>query len=244
MAILTIDEAVFPSMTLSKQAGGSLDAATYYYRIAAINARGECCAGPVSSLEITAADVIAGDRTIRLTFDYPGWASNCYVYRNTSDSWSSGSLLLDNTVASSPYDDDGSLSPGAGVPNTFEADVDWGGPATLTGPMSVDESSLMVENDPPGREGGLIQYLGSVSDQLTVTGEIRGASAKSELDKLRTYRSHGNPLRFTLVAYTLTWIDDDYFIRRLSWSPVVGRMTGVAAAAQVVFVLELLQYVA
>ena len=144
------------------------------------------------------------------------------------------------SATSSPYDDDGDLAPSAGVPVSFKVDVDW--PSSLTGPVNIDEASSLVENTPPGREGGIVQYLGSPSERLVLTGELRGSSSKSELDKLRTFRSHGNPVRIFVSAYTLTWINDDFFIARVSWSPRVGKNQDVEAA-QVIYVLELIQYV-
>ena len=132
------------------------------------------------------------------------------------------------------------LAPSAGVPVSFKADVDW--PSSLTGPVTVDESSSFVENVSPGSEGGIVQYLGSPSERLVLTGEIKGSTSKTQMDKLRIFRSHGNPLRILVTAYTLTWIDGDFFIVRISWSPFVGKSQSIGAA-QVVYVLELIQYV-
>ena len=189
--------------------------------------------------ELTSGDISGGIRTIQLTFTFPSWASSVKIYRNISDSWDAGDLFLESAT-SSPYDDDGDHAPSAGVPVTFEVDVDW--PSSLTGPVNVDESSSFVENAPPGREGGIVQYLESPSDRLVLTGELKGSTSKLELDKLRTFRNHGNPVRIFLTAYTVIWINNDYFITRISWSLRVGKNQNVGAA-QVVYVLELIEYV-
>ncbi|MFQ6076734.1 MAG: hypothetical protein ACE5Z5_11475, partial [Candidatus Bathyarchaeia archaeon] len=156
------------------------------------------------------------------------------------DEWDSGDLLL-AIVDTNTYTDDGSVTPSAGTPVKFQAAA--APPSILSGPPSQDESSSITVNPIPGGEGGILQYQGSPPPTLILTGALKGDTAQTELDKLRVFRSHGNPLRVKITAYAKTWIDADYMIRRLSWGLGIGKQSD-AGAAWVDYVLELVEYVA
>lgn len=239
MVILSIDEATLPDGTsaTSQAGGGTLpDATTYYYRIATVNDTGEVCAC-VSFSETTTA---ANDSIVLVWTDVAtAKSSNGYkIYRNTSDAWTSGSLLL-ATDSGTPYTDTGSAT-GAGLPVTFTADITF--PRVLSGPAMVTESSRITESQIPGKEGGITQVHGGPSDILTLTGILKGSTAKTDLDKLRAFRHSGTPHTFTIIAHTITWIDEDFIISRISWAPDVGTPS-VAGGAWVNYILELVQYV-
>lgn len=242
MAVLTINKAVLPDgFTLTVQAGGNLAASTiYHYRVAAVNADGECCACASKNETTTITD-----KTIKLDWNaVPGVkATGGYiVYRNTADSWDSGNLKL-ATVNTNSYTDDGSATPSAGVPASFTADVDMVGPSFLTGPAAAREESNIVDKHPPGKEGSILDYQGGPSDRLVLTGVLKGSTAKTQLDKLRAFRRSGIPYYIVIAAHTVTWIDDTYMIASLPWSLAIGAPSD-AGAAWVNYVLELMQYVA
>lgn len=110
MTVLTIDKAKYPDGGVATaQSGGSLaQSTTYYYRVAVVTDEGEIPACPTFS-----GITDAVKKTLALSWNKVAGAkaSNGYkIYRNTSDSWGSGSILL-TTVSTNNYLDDGSVSP-------------------------------------------------------------------------------------------------------------------------------------
>lgn len=209
MAVLTIDQAKYPDgCTAIPSAGGSLAASTkYYYRAAAVTDQGETCASDTFSG--TTTDV---NKTLNLAWNEVVGvkATGGYrIYRNTSDSWTTGNLLL-TTVDTNSFVDDGDPALGADAPMTFTSDL------LLMMPQNIP--SLLDEKAVPGVEGGSVGYLGSPPETLSLLGSLKGAASKSELDKLRAIRAGGVACQMTIAAYGLIWIQDDYLIRAVSWS--------------------------
>lgn len=208
MAVLVLDEAKYPDgCSATPASGGSLAASTkYYYRVAAVTNTGETCAS--ESFNGTTTDV---NKTLNLAWNAVAGvkASGGYrIYRNASDLWASGSLLL-ATVSTNSYTDDGSVSLGAGYPMTLATDKVKMAPET--------EASLVAEKNIPGKEGGSLDYLGSPPKRLHIEGYFRGASAKTDLDKLRAIRAGGVAIQVTYTAYSQTWIQAEYLVSSLSW---------------------------
>jgi len=213
MTVLTIDQAKYPDgCTATPAAGGSLTASTqYYYRIAAVTDQGETCACDAFSGTTTSPN-----RTLNLAWNEVAGvkATGGYkIYRNTSDSWTSGSLLL-VTVDTNSFVDDGDPAPGAGLPMTFSSDL------LLMMPQNIP--SLLDEKTISGVEGGSIGYLGSPPETLSLTGSLKGATSKTMLDKLRAIRTGGVACQVTITAYSLTWIQADYLLRSIQWSLGAG----------------------
>lgn len=241
MVLLSIAKAYKPTnFTAVKQSGGSpgLTPGTYYYRVAAVNAKGECCACGEAH---DTSDVT--NNAIKLDWDeVPGvLAANGYkIYRALSDSWDAGSLLL-TSVSTNTHTDQGGDTPGAGIPVKFEADVIPGTDTSfLTEAPALNERSNITIAEIPGREGPLLQYHGRTADRLILVGMLEGATVKTDWEILRTLRSHGNPLRIIITAYTITFIDDWFMIEGL---PITFPMAyeNVAAAAHLAYSLELLR---
>jgi len=91
---LLIDQAVEPDgYSATPQTSGTLAASTvYYYRVAAVTDRGETCA--CDAFSGTTTDV---NKTLALAWNAVCWSEGHWrykIYRNTSDSWDSGNLLL------------------------------------------------------------------------------------------------------------------------------------------------------
>jgi len=208
MTVLTIDRGKYPDGCLATpQSGGSLAASTtYHYRVAVVTDEGETCA--CASFSGATTDV---NKKLALSWNKVAGAkaSGGYrIYRNTSDAWGSGSLFL-LAVSTNSYTDDGSVSPGAGLPVTFTSDRVTALPENIP--------SLTAQVNIPGKEGGDLQYLGSPPHQLRIEGMLRGASAKTDLDKLVDFRTGGIPLYITISAYSQTWIQAYYLIAGLQW---------------------------
>ena len=131
-------------------AGGSLSSGqTYYYHITATNTQGETL--PLTTNTVTATPS-GGNLSVKLTWTASPGATGYKIYRNTSNSFTSGSLLLTtitngNTVT---YTDTGAAT-ASGLPpinaNQYYLDVlnDSGGNAlTVNGYGNVQASGLTV----------------------------------------------------------------------------------------------------
>ena len=228
---LLIDQAVEPDgCVATPQAGGSLQASTtYYYRIAAVTDRGETCAsdhftGTTTEVNKTLAlswNAVAG---VKATGGYK-------IYRNTSDFWGSGNLLL-ATVDTNIFIDDGDPAPGAGVPMTLTC--------AKINTLPVSESSIIPDVPAVGVEGGEPSYYGSHSQRIQLTGYFKGANAKTDLDKLGAIRVGGVACRMTFTAFGTTWINSNFLIESLSYWPEPSTPDDIDAAV-LRFILELIE---
>ena len=153
------------------------------------------------------------------------------IYRNTSDSWTSGNHLL-ATVNTITYTDDGSVSLSTGVPMTFAC--------TDIQEFPVGETSIIPDTPAVGVEGGEQTYLGSHSQRIQVKGVLYGVIAKTDLDKLGAIRVGGVPCRVTFTAFTETWIQSNYLINSLSYWPEPSTPNDIDAAV-LKFILELIE---
>ncbi|MDQ1280127.1 MAG: hypothetical protein QG670_1389 [Thermoproteota archaeon] len=110
------------------------------------------------------------------------------IYRNTSDSWSTGNLLL-KTVDTNNYSDDGTETSTDDQPMTL----------TLEKVMAlpVGENSIIFDVPAIGTEGGEPTYLGSHSQRIQLEGFFFGSIAKTKLDQLRFIRVGGVACRMT-----------------------------------------------
>jgi len=228
---LLIDQAVEPENGVATpQAGGSLTPSySYFYRVAAVTDRGETCA--CDAFTGVTTDV---NKTLVLTWNEVAGvkASGGYnVYRNTSDSWSSGNLLL-ATVDTNTYTDDGDPAPSAGQPMTFTC--------SLIQEFPVGESSIIPDTPAFGVEGGEQTYIGSHSQRIQVKGMLKGATAKTNLDKLGAIRVGGVPVRVSFISFSQTWIQSNYLIGSLQYWPEPNT-EDVAGAAVLKFILELVE---
>jgi len=210
---LVIDVALEPENGLATPvSGGSLITETiYYYRVAAVTERGETCAcasfngtatSPNLTLDLT-WDAVAGVKAV----------GGYKIYRNTSDVWTSGNHLL-ATVNTNSYTDDGTVGLTSGLPMKF----------TCTRITSIPtEKRSIIPNVPTiGSEGASQQYLGGFPEGIHVEGYLRGATAKTELDKLGAIRQAGLPCTFTYTALTVTLVNGTYLILALSYWPEAG----------------------
>ncbi|MBC1195771.1 DNA circularization N-terminal domain-containing protein [Microcystis aeruginosa BLCCF158] len=62
--------------------------------------------------------------------------------------------------------------------------------------ISTIEQAALVYHSVPGREGNLVQNLGRDSVQLQIEGIFYGATAKRDLEKLRSVYKQGKPVDF------------------------------------------------
>jgi len=182
---LVIDYAIEPTNCVAPpQTGGSLAASTvYYYRIALVTDRGETCA--CDHFTGTTTDV---NKKLALTWDAVAGvkATGGYkIYRNTSDSWSSGNLLI-KTVDTNSWTDDGTEIATDDQPMTL----------TLEKVMAlpVGENSIIPDVPAIGTEGGEPTYLRSHSQRIRLEGFFFGSTAKTKLDQLRAIRVGGLPV--------------------------------------------------
>jgi len=233
MTVLTIDEAKYPDgCSATPASGGSLATSTqYYYRVAAVTVTGETCA-----CEAFSGTTDNSNKKLNLAWNaVPGVkASGGYrIYRNTSDSWAAGNHFL-IAVNTNSYVDDGGASLAAGLPMTFTCDK--------VTTMPLNEQSLVDQKNIAGKEGGSVGYLGSPPSRLHLEGLIKGASAKTELDKLRSIRAGGVACEYTLAAYSVTWVQEDYLLESIQWSPDSG-MVDDADAIVLRFLLDLVKIV-
>jgi len=228
---LVINQALEPENCLATpQVGGSLAASTtYYYRIAIVTDRGEDVA--CDHFTGTTTDV---NKTLVLTWNAVAGvkATGGYkVYRNTSDSWAAGNLLL-ATVDTNTFTDDGDPAPGTGYPMTFTC--------TDVQEFPVGESSIIPDTPAVGVEGGEQSYIGSHSQRIQIKGVLYGAAAKTELDKLGAIRVGGVPAHVTFTSFSQTWINSDYLIASLQYWPEPNTQD-LAAAAVLKFIIDLIE---
>lgn len=90
---------------------------TYYYVVTAVNDNGETIASSSDS-----SGSLSNDNVI-LTWNSVSGATEYNIYRNTLDSWTSGSLFL-TTVTDNTYTDDGDSTEGGPPPSVNTATVD------------------------------------------------------------------------------------------------------------------------
>jgi|GEM_PF-4047265 len=94
--------------------GTGLSNIAYYYKITAINGHGETTASTFTT--VTPALI---NSSIKLTWNIVDGATGYRIYRNTSNSWTSGSLLLDEVYDELSYIDNGSIALTPGLPPTI-----------------------------------------------------------------------------------------------------------------------------
>lgn len=212
MTVLTIDNAKYPdgcSATLAS-GGGLATSTTYYYRVAAVTSVGETC----SSASFSGATE-SSHKTLNLAWNKVAGVKATWgyrIYRNTSDSWISGSLLL-ATVDTNSYVDDGSAVLDAGVPVAFNSSVQ-------NEPENI--RSILPVLEIPGKEGGATQYLGSYPKTLKLQVVLHSSSAKPSLDKLTAIRASGIACQYTITAFSETWIQANYLISQLTYGLETG----------------------
>ena len=106
----------------------------------------------------------------------------------------------------------------------------------------MEETSLLPDIDIGGRHGGITQFLGSKSHNFGLEGILASSSAKADLDKLRTLRSHGIAALIKVVVHGQTWVEDYYTVDKLEWAPRAGRPSA-SGGEQVDWNMQLKQYV-
>jgi len=107
----------------------------------------------------------------------------------------------------------------------------------------MEETSLIPNIDIAGRHGGITQFLGSKSHNLRLEGIFTASSAKDDLEKLRTFRSHGIAVLIKIAAHGQTWVEDYFTLEKLEWAPRAGRPSA-SGGEQVDWNMQLKQYVA
>ncbi len=207
---LLIDQAVEPTnCSATPSSGGSLAASTtYYYRVAIVTEKGETCACDAFSGITTEVnktldlswDAVAG---VKMTGGYK-------IYRNTSDNWSKGNLLL-KTVDTNSYSDDGTETPTDDQPMTLTLEKVIA--------LPVGENSIIPDVPVIGIEGREPTYLGSHSQRIRLEGFFFGSTAKTKLDALRAIKVGWIACRMTFRAFNEMWMQSNYLIANIIWWP-------------------------
>lgn len=233
MAVLTIDRAIEPKNVQGtpSSSGGEMADGDYYYVVTPINPFGEGMRG-VESAKIT---ITGGGEAgkISLIWDAVSGASSYKVYRTTTSGQYVSPCYIANPSTNS-YEDTAAF-PNAGAPPKFESD-------NMKTPQ-IEETSLLPDIDIGGRHGGVTQFLGSKSHSLRLEGILTSSSARGDLEKLRSLRSHGIAVLIKVSAHGQTWIEDYYTMEKLEWAPRAGRPTA-SGGEQVDWNTQLKQYVA
>ena len=135
-------------------------------------------------------------------------------------------------VDTNSYVDDGSVPISPGIPTIFIC--------TQIQEFPVGESSIIPDTSAVGVEGGEQTYLGSHSQRIQVKGMLKGAAAKTNLDKFGAIRVGGVPVRVSFISFSQAWIQSNYLIGSLQYWPEPNT-EDVAGAAVLKFILDLIE---
>lgn len=156
---------------------------TYYYVVIPVNSLGEGVRGVESSgITLSGGD---GNGKISLTWNSVAGAASYKIYRTTTQGQYTSPCYIANPTTNSYVDT--AQEPSLGAPPKFECD-------SIKAPH-IEETSILPDIFISGRHGRISQFLGSLSDALRLEGVLTTSSAKSNIDKLRTLRSHGIAVR-------------------------------------------------
>lgn len=141
--------------TLTLVPSGSMSGNTYYYVVTATNAQGETLASPSNN-------VTPSSQNITVSWNQVAGATGYKIYRNTSNTFSSGSLLLTTiTNGSTTSYTDANGSTGAGTPPTSVT----GTGVTIQGWASQTANLLQLQNS-----GGTTLDAFNAAGTLTLIG--------------------------------------------------------------------------
>ena len=126
-----------PTLTAAKVQGGTLAAGTYNYRASGLNStgspgNGETAAGPVAAITLTADDIAAGRRSVKLTWaptTSVGLSPSAYViYGRTASSRKLMTVVGDQAPGGLTFTDTGAITPGGPSAPANDSDTGGGGP--------------------------------------------------------------------------------------------------------------------
>lgn len=139
---LTLPVPVFDTPTTNTTGGSIATGTTYYYGITAYNGSNETEISPIVGVTTAA---VTNTNTINLAWPQSVTATGYKIYRNTSNSFTSGSLLLTNISSGSTltYTDTGSATSAGLPPSTAYAPTTFRVDAAATNPYGSGQVSQL-----------------------------------------------------------------------------------------------------